>query len=104
MEHQIGNGAPVPPKPTDAWCAIGTDEDCMVKWAKRVPLADSVVPPDDALMVVLVVRPTSDESCLYARGASVTYKQGWLKHTNQGCSAMIVHAGDFASCYDALDR
>jgi len=102
FDYQIGIGQPIPPKPTD--CDDGNIGDCVANWAKRVPLAESVVPPDDALQMVLVVRPTSDEPCVHARGVATTYKQGWWKHTDRGCMQMVVRSGDFGSCDHVFDR
>jgi len=104
MDAQVGSIGAVPPIPTDGWCEPGSDYDCMANWASRVPLAESVVPPDDVLMIVLVLRPTSDEPCLHASGAMVTYKQGWRQSTEPGCTKMVVRSGDFDSCDHVFDR
>ena len=95
IDSQLAMGAPVPPVPAD--CDDGVGGDCVANWAKRAPLVGSVVPPDDVLEILLVLRLTSDEPCVYTKGVKVTYKQGWRKHAEEGsCMALVVFTGDDA--------
>jgi len=94
--HQISG--PVPPKPGDPG-----DDDSMANWAMRVPLAGSVVPPDDVLMVVLVLRPTLVGQCVYTTGYKLTYTQANRQHSSDSNVAVVVYPGDDGSvCGDVF--
>ena len=93
MDHQITG--PVPPKPGDPG-----DDDSMANWEMRTPLAGSVVPPDDVLMVVLVLRPTLAGQCVYAKGYRLTYTQANRQHSDDSNVAVVLSPGDDISVCD----
>ena len=96
MDHQITG--PVPPMPGDP----GYDES-MANWAMRAPLAGSVVPPDDVLMVVLVLRPTLAGQCVYTKGYRLTYTQANRQHSADKNIAVVMYPGDDGSvCEDIV--
>ena len=94
--NQIGIGLPIPPEPGD-FDSTGVPEseaDQVANWAKRTSLADSVIPPGNALQLVLVIRVTSPDQCVYAKGFTVTYKQGNRSHSVDSNHGFIAHTSD----------
>ena len=94
----------VPPIPSD--CDGETGFDCMGYWETRVPLAGAVIPPDDYRHILLVVRPTSNEPCLHARGAVLTYTYGLINRTDdEVCMGMVIRpSDDSVSCDEVFDK
>lgn len=102
-DHQIGIGLPIPPVPADNTPDIaGTAFDIIANWAMRAPLAGSVIVPGDALQLVLILRPTSQDTCRTAKGFNLTYMQGGHRCSVDANMAMYLFDGHDASiCNDS---
>ena len=73
MDHQIPMGGRIPPLEGDSEPPPGVD--FLANWETRVPLAESVIAPDEYRWMVLAVRALSEDDCVYAEGFKLTYRQ-----------------------------
>jgi len=74
-EAQLPVGARVPPRAADYEDDPEHGREVLANWENRVPVNQSVFAPREARLLVVVVRATSPEDCLYAKGLRVNYRQ-----------------------------
>ena len=74
-EAQLPVGARVPPRASDYEDEPKHGREVLANWETRVPLDQSVFGPQEVRLLVVVVRATSTEDCLYAKGLRVNYRQ-----------------------------
>jgi len=87
MDHQIGIGVPMPPHAGDD----GVPPGQMENWGLRTPLGQTVLRPQEILMLMLVIHPTSADDCLHAQGFRLTYREFGHDLTVVSNMAMILY-------------
>jgi len=98
--HQLPPGLPSPLEPRDVE-GLGSETDYIANWASRIPLEGSVIPPDDDLQMVMIVRFTTTDPCAYTKGFKLKYQQAGRQYSVRSNWALVVYSGDDRSVCDA---
>lgn len=93
----------VPPRPGE-YGSPENDADVRARWEKRVPISDTIVEPGDMLSLLLVLRRTGHDICLYTTGYTIKYEQYGRKYSQHATSSIVFYDGDdSAVCQDIID-
>ncbi|MDR1188165.1 MAG: hypothetical protein LBK95_12045 [Bifidobacteriaceae bacterium] len=104
-DAQIAVGKAVPPSDQDFEGDPEFSREQVENWAMRKPLAGSVILAEGVLQLVRVLRPTSEDTCLFAPGFNLRYEEFGRTYSVDSGLGMVVYRGEDPDiCDSAVDE